>query len=383
MGMHFQKDNSIALYIAYSILAHFFVLSFVDVIKPFEWTRPIVVTLVEPGEMSGRKPAQGQTGRMRPAFSPMKGGAGTLEDLRNENKAGVEEEKEESVESTPATYYLPAKQKSVEPPEDDQMNQARSDFSATHQAENVTPDVASSLPTSVGKVLPRQIRSASPFITAKREKLTYRIVMYGLSVGDAVLEAVSEGNELRISSAVSSNSIISSFYPVSDYAESRHIAGRYIISRVRQQEGNFTSDTGFTIALPEKNIFWIDRKQNSFANHPLPREDVMDVLSGLYYLRNQQLEVGKTVVLHLFDSNRYAETNVEVLRREHVSLPGFRDVDALVIHPLIKTDCIFRRAGDMLIWLSDDENRVPVILETSVPLGRVRAELVSAEGERD
>jgi len=36
----------------------------------------------------------------------------------------------------------------------------------------------------------------------------------------------------------------------------------------------------------------------------------------------------------------------------------------------------------MLIWLTNDANRVPVRLETSTPVGKVTVELVSAEAQQ-
>ena len=128
-------------------------------------------------------------------------------------------------------------------------------------------------------------------------------------------------------------------------------------------------------------MFWIDRLKNLSLREPLPDSSVVDILSGLYYLRNRPLEIGKPVVLELFDSNRYAPTTVAVLRREHLTLPGLRQVDTLLIHPQLKTEGIFKRTGDIMIWLTDDQKKVPVKVETRVPLGYVTAELVSAESQ--
>jgi hypothetical protein len=239
-----------------------------------------------------------------------------------------------------------------------------------------------SLPTGLEESQPRQKWNADEILGAKREKLTFRIVMFGLPVGSAVLEAVNDGNGVRISSTVNSNAVISTLYRVSDHAETRLMGGRYIISRVRQREGGFTSDTGFTLDLQGRTVHWVDRQRNLSDSQKLPRADLLDILSGFYYLRNQRLEVGVHVILQLYDSDRYAETTVEVLRREHVSIPGFREVEAVVVRPLIKTDSIFRRASDILVWLTDDEFKVPVRFETSIPLGRVTAELISSEVER-
>ena len=135
--------------------------------------------------------------------------------------------------------------------------------------------------------------------------------------------------------------------------------------------------------LREKNAFWVDRLKKRYANIPLPSNDVMDMISGFYYLRNQRLEVGKSVVLHLFDSSKYTETTVEVLRKEHLRLPGFREADTLVVHPILKTDGFFHSSGEIFVWLTDDEKKVPVKVEAEIPLGKVTAELVSAESSEE
>ncbi len=345
-------------------------------------TRPIAVALVEAVEMSEPEPGTAPVGTRRPETAC----ADAFRKMGESSKTGstVDEEKGRQKRHASATVppAAPEGKESAESGKSREGDDGEGESPPDDEDEGEPSDSDTWYAGSVG-VPPRPIRKADEFMSAKREKLTYRIVMYGIPVGSAVLEAVNDGNEVRISSTVSSNEAVSGIYPVSDYAETRLMGGVYIINRVRQKEGNFTSDTGFTLGLKEKTIFWVDRLHNRFATHPLPREDVLDILSGLYYIRNQRLEIGKSVLLHLFDSNRYAATTVAVLRREHVSLPGFRAVDALVVHPLVKTEGIFTRTGDLLLWLSDDENRVPVRLETTVPLGRVRAELVSAEVERN
>lgn len=52
-----------------------------------------------------------------------------------------------------------------------------------------------------------------------------------------------------------------------------------------------------------------------------------------------------------------------------------------MLHPLFKTAGFFRRTGDIMIWLTDDKFRVPVRIETFITLGKVTAELISADSE--
>nr|WP_298432690.1 DUF3108 domain-containing protein [Geobacter sp.] len=236
-------------------------------------------------------------------------------------------------------------------------------------------------PSSRGPSVAAPLRKSSEFIATEREKLTYRISLYGVAVGNAELEARHENGEVRITTRVTSNPVLSGIYPVDDRIETRLVAGNYLITNVRQKEGRFASDMGFTLKMREKSVFWIDRLRQVYGSDSLPREDVMDLISGFYYLRNRPLEVNRPVELHLYDSIKYVPTTVEVLRKERVLLPNLKEVDTLVIHPLLKTDGFFRRTGDVLVWLTDDERKVPVRVETSIPLGTVTAELVSAEAE--
>jgi len=219
------------------------------------------------------------------------------------------------------------------------------------------------------------------FLAAKYEKLTYQIYMLGIPVGSAELEAKNEKGDTSITLRVKSNSAISSIYPVDDSVETRHFGDRFIVTKISQHEGFFRSVTGFTLNLREKKVFWIDTIKMLSSETTVPNADVLDTLSGIYYLRNRQLQVDRTEILHVFDSETYADVPVEILRREEIRLPNLTKVATLVVRPLQQTAGIFRRTGDVLIWLTDDDNKVPVKITTSVALGKVTVELVSAESK--
>ncbi len=226
------------------------------------------------------------------------------------------------------------------------------------------------------------LRSPAEFLSAEQETLSYRITLLGFPVGSGTLEAKQESGEVRITLRIASNPGIAGIYPVDDLIETRLYHGNYIITKIRQQEGSFKGNRGFTLFLREKSVFWIDLLKQTSTKEALPNSEVVDILSGLYYLRNRPLQTGKTETLHIFDSNVYTLVPVEVVRRETLSLPGFKSANTLLLHPLIKTEGIFKRAGDILIWVTDDENHVPVKVETSILLGKVTAELINSEVKR-
>ena len=222
------------------------------------------------------------------------------------------------------------------------------------------------------------LRSTEEFLRTSHEKLVYQISMLGLPVGSAELDAFHEKGEFGITLKVKSDAGLSTIYPVDDLIETRHINGNFILTRIRQQEGNFRGDRGFTLFLRDKSVFWIDRLANSSLKEPLPNSDVLDILSGLYFLRNRPMQVGTAETLHIYDSDNYAAVPVNVIRRETIRLPAFREVNTLLVQPEMKTGGIFKRTGDVHIWFSDDQYKVPVKIVTSIAMGQITVELVSA-----
>ena len=87
----------------------------------------------------------------------------------------------------------------------------------------------------------------------------------------------------------------------------------------------------------------------------------------------------QTEILHIFDSENSAVLPVELLRREEVLLSNLSRFDTLVVRPMEKAAGMFRYSGELLIWLTNDSCRVPVKIVATIPLGKVTAELVTAE----
>lgn len=244
-------------------------------------------------------------------------------------------------------------------------------------------DAAQPVASGSETALPRAFPStgSSTIFASNYEKLSYTISMFGATVGNAELEAKNENGAIFLSLRVRSNDAISAIYPVDDLVETRHIDGRFIMTKIRQQEGAFRNEAMFTINPGRKRVTWTDPASGSGHQANVPSADVVDTLSGIYCLRSRVLHPGQTETLHIFDSETYADVPVDIIRREELLLPNLSKVATLVIRPLQSTAGIFRRTGDIHIWLTDDDHKVPVKIVTTVALGKVTAELVAAESK--
>lgn len=227
---------------------------------------------------------------------------------------------------------------------------------------------------------PEEFRlDSESILPLEQERLVYRIILLGIPVGSAHLQATNKDGEVQITTSVRSNSVLSAVYPVNDSTDTRLVKGRYLLTRIRQQEGFFNSDIGFNLMFQERKVFWIDRLKMSSTTEPLEHLDTLDIISGFYYLRQHPLKVGQTVNLRLYDGDRSTLVPVETLRQEKLFLPGMRSAETLVVKPIFTENGFFKNNREVLIWLTDDKNRVPVKLEVTTPVGRVVAEIISSE----
>jgi len=208
----------------------------------------------------------------------------------------------------------------------------------------------------------------------KKENFSYDIYWLGIYVGNAVLEAVNDKGTLRITSRVNSAPFLSTFYTVEDYAESLIKDGRAIHFRIKQREGRYKSDKETIFDVSNKKVIYFDYLKGKKKEYGID-SIIWDVISGFYYLRTLPLVIGKVIYIDIFDSNKLLKSEVSVLRKEKIKVSGIGEVATVVVKPDLKSEGLFHRKGDIFIWFTDDEKRIPVKVETKVPIGKVVAEL--------
>ena len=103
---------------------------------------------------------------------------------------------------------------------------------------------------------------------------------------------------------------------------------------------------------------------------------VADVVTAFYYVRRQPLRVGEQVRLPINDGAKTYEVSVEVQAREQIQTPlGTRY--AFRVEPKVFGG-LYKRKGRMLIWFSDDEQRLPLRINASMAVGTITGTLRSA-----
>jgi Protein of unknown function (DUF3108) len=122
-----------------------------------------------------------------------------------------------------------------------------------------------------------------------------------------------------------------------------------------------------------RKVTWTERDPNQTQApriSPLEfSEPIQDILTVIYFLRTQKLEVGKTFDVPLSDSGRVFRFSVAVVERKELNTVLGR-VHTLRVDPaLFGENGLVRSRGSLSIWITDDSRRLPVKAQLKVDLG--------------
>jgi len=163
-----------------------------------------------------------------------------------------------------------------------------------------------------------------------------------------------------------SNAFFSRFYKVRNRIESLwdcngRFSWRYVEDR---REGKFHAKSEIRFDPERHEAIYPDGE--AFPTPP----DVQDALSSFYYTRYQALPLGGSVVFDYHAGRKSEPLEVRVLGRERVDTPAGK-FDCIAIEPLLHAGGIFKSKGRLVIWLTDDDRRMPVLMKSKVAVGSI------------
>ena len=109
---------------------------------------------------------------------------------------------------------------------------------------------------------------------------------------------------------------------------------------------------------------------------------VQDIMSAFYFTRTvdfSNFHAGEKVHLQNFYKDSTYELDVKFKGKETVNVDAgkFR---CIIVEPLVKEGGLFKSEGRILVWLTDDDRRLPVKVTAKIVIGSVDAELIGYAG---
>jgi len=227
---------------------------------------------------------------------------------------------------------------------------------------------------------PRVFKKEVPFQPG--EKLVYRVHYGWLTAGEAVFEVYPKlylVNGLIAYVFRGSGKTASAFewfYKVRDYMDTYVDTAqmRSLLYYRYVNEGDFH--------FVDTVYFDYERMEVRGRKGTFPMTDgVMDMLGAFYYARRldiRSMPDGTVVPIPVFLDDKIYNLGMKILGREKIKtdLGTFR---CIKITPLVVADRVFRGEAEMIMWVTDDENLIPVKITSPVIVGNVSATLVRYE----
>ena len=82
------------------------------------------------------------------------------------------------------------------------------------------------------------------------------------------------------------------------------------------------------------------------------------------------LTPGKKLSFIVAHESENLTVTAEVLRKEHLSIEA-GEFDTVVVKPKIELNGVFKPVGDILIWLTDDDRKLIVRIESKIKIGTI------------
>lgn len=99
-----------------------------------------------------------------------------------------------------------------------------------------------------------------------------------------------------------------------------------------------------------------------------------NVVSVAYYLRTFKIEPGKKLAVRIADEGKNIVFTGEVLRRETLQT-DIGPLKTVVIKPQLTVDGVFTPVGEILMWLTDDDRKFIVRMESKIKIGTIVAKI--------
>ncbi len=149
-------------------------------------------------------------------------------------------------------------------------------------------------------------------------------------------------------------------------------------------EGGYKKDQeGFFNQTSDK-ILVKDYKNKTEKTFEVPN-NVQDIISTFYYLRNyptiDKLKVGESVAINMFFDGETTKFKLKFMGREDIKTK-FGTIPTMVFRPYVQAGRVFKEQESLTVWISDDDNKMPIRIKASLAVGSIKADLEAFKGLR-
>ncbi len=152
-------------------------------------------------------------------------------------------------------------------------------------------------------------------------------------------------------------------------------------SKRRVDEGGYKILHDVFINQNKGRVKVVDYKHNTEKSFDVTK-GIQDMISSMYFIRNtnlSNLKIGQEITVDLFYDNQLNNFKLRFLGREIINTK-FGKIKTLIFKPFVESGRVFKDQNSVVVWVSDDENKIPIKVKANLMVGSLNAELEYFKG---
>jgi hypothetical protein len=242
-----------------------------------------------------------------------------------------------------------------------------------------------------------QLRTIENNAFQRGEKLVYKVYYDSFLTGEVIAgecefeiqkntRVIAKRNTMHIVVNGVTKGAFNLFYRVRDryetFIDDEAIIPWLFIRRVNEGGYIIEQDVNFNHYNNTTQFKNLKRKTSTTSSIP---PYTQDILSSIYYMRTLDFTEAKEgdsyPITFTLDDTVYT-TKVFYMGKEQLktSLGTF---NTFKVKPMVLTGNVFKDPFPMMVWVTDDENKIPIFAKTQILVGSIKMELISFKGVKN
>ncbi|MBN2347424.1 MAG: DUF3108 domain-containing protein [Bacteroidales bacterium] len=151
------------------------------------------------------------------------------------------------------------------------------------------------------------------------------------------------------------------------------------------QEGNYSFRLHYIFNHKDTTVYSTYVRNDKKIEYDTIKSEpsAFDVLTTLYYARNinfSKFKINDTIPVTVFLDREVYHLYFRYLGTEQIKLKRHEVYNCIKFSVLLVEGTLFKGGEDMMVWVTNDKNRIPVYLESPILVGSVQVRLKSYSG---
>ena len=89
--------------------------------------------------------------------------------------------------------------------------------------------------------------------------------------------------------------------------------------------------------------------------------------------------MGESIIIDMFFDDETTKFKLKFVGRENIN-SKFGKINCMIFKPLVQAGRVFKEEESLTVWISDDNNKIPIRIKASLAVGSIKADIDQYKG---